>query len=144
MALIEPGEVRLGRRPFSSNSKAAQQVLSTQQVPVPLREVYEEVAQPIPALEQFAGMREDGIFPVKFVSDPSFFFEHWRYTMQMKTTKKRASVALSCMEKDVSVYAPTHARVCVCVHVCMRVYVLTCNTTCLPQQECVTHTYVCM
>ena len=54
-------------------------------------------------------MREDGVTPSNCISDPSYFFEHWRYTMQMKTVGKRSSAAIVEMERDVSV------TWCVCV-----------------------------
>ena len=61
-------------------------------------------------------MRKDGVTPSNCISDPSFFFEHWRYTMQMKTVGKRSSAAIVEMDRDVSVMCCVRAcvRVCVC------------------------------
>ena len=83
--------------------------------------MYEGVAHPFPLLGDFDGMREDGIIPEKCISDPSFFFEHWRYTMQMKTIGKKSSTALADMERDVSVLRRILCKCTVCMHACVHV-----------------------
>ena len=51
-------------------------------------------------LRKFAGIREDGMNPEKLISDPSFFFEHWRSSIHLASSRRR-SIAI-VVERDVS------------------------------------------
>ena len=84
---------------YQSRQPSSQRAIVKQPPPTNLAEVYGK-ADPIPLLRQFRGMREDGMNPEKMISDPSFFFEHWRHQFH-SSSQKRKSISI-VLERDVS------------------------------------------
>lgn len=71
---------------FSSDMTCDQQVLSKQQMPSSIAELYETCDQP-PPLSKLDQYRDDGKDGLKFYTDPTYFFELWRKDMMKDTVK---------------------------------------------------------
>jgi hypothetical protein len=85
---------------YQSRQEPTRQAIVKEPPPPSLTHVYTS-ADYIPMLRKFAGIREDGMNPEKLISDPSFFFEHWRSSIHLASSRRR-SIAI-VVERDPSV-----------------------------------------
>lgn len=74
---------------FSSDMTCDQQVLSKQQMPSSVAELYQTCDKP-PPLQTLDPYRDDGKSGLKFYTDPTYFFELWKKDMMKDTMKSQA------------------------------------------------------
>lgn len=74
------------RETFSSDMSCDQQVLSKQQMPSSIAELYQTCDRP-PPLNNLDPYRDDGKDGLKFYTDPTYFFELWKRDMMKETIK---------------------------------------------------------
>lgn len=92
-ALDQPNDVSITLRDpnnqhetFSSDMSCDQQVLSKQQMPSSIAELYQTCDKP-PPLNKLDPYRDDGKDGLKFYTDPTYFFELWKKDMMEETLK---------------------------------------------------------
>jgi len=87
---------------FESEQVIEEQQMILQQLPKTTKDCYYREATPPPALHIFTQLREDGENAMHFYSNPNFFFEYWRLSVQQKAEEEAKII-----EIDVSILTCT-------------------------------------
>ncbi|KAF6737929.1 Wiskott-Aldrich syndrome protein family member 2 [Oryzias melastigma] len=72
------------RKAFRSDRSQDQQLFIRPSLPVPIQDTY-MICNPPPPLNQLSQYRDDGKEPLKFYTDPSYFFDLWKEQMLQDT-----------------------------------------------------------
>ena len=74
--------------PFRSDHVITQQILSLKTAPEALISQY-ECTDPKPQLHYFTSLADDGRDAMHLYSNPEFFFNHWRQSMEKEALRRR-------------------------------------------------------
>ena len=80
---------------FESEQVIEEQQMILQQLPKMTKDCYYREATPPPALHIFTQLREDGENAMHFYSNPNFFFEHWRLSVQQKAEEEAKIIEIN-------------------------------------------------
>lgn len=76
------------QKAFKMTIHSDQQIMSRQTMPDAMREAYEK-SDPVPDLQSLTKYRHDDKDSLKFYTDPSYFFELWKETMNADLEKRK-------------------------------------------------------
>jgi len=77
---------------FESEQVIEEQQMILQQLPMTTRDCYYKQAKEPPHLHMFTMLREDGENAMHFFSNPNYFFEYWRLSVQQKAEEEEAKI----------------------------------------------------